>query len=120
MFPRGLTWQQHGEVWRRAWARYRQSFAKKAKEQTQGGGTDETATDIGAAARDLAGRYFKPQTKEGMLNAAGEVLIVCIYACVCIRVCVRACPCPCPCVCVPACSCLGERAMGGKAQDLMH
>jgi hypothetical protein len=102
MFPRGLTWQQHGEVWRRAWARYRQSFAKKAKEQTQGGGTDETATDIGAAARDLAGRYFKPQTKEGMLNAAGEVLIVCIYACLCIRVRVRA--------HVHACACLPVHA----------
>lgn len=50
-------------------------------EQPQGEGNagSADATDMSAAMGNLAGRYFKPQTKEGVLNAAGEVLLVRVY-----------------------------------------
>ena len=77
IIPRGLTWDQHRAVYRRVWARYKQSWRDNFQHNTTpapwpADGTN-TAGDVGLSLRDLAGKYFKPQTKEGVREAVGEV-----------------------------------------------
>jgi hypothetical protein len=79
LIPRGLTWQQHATVWREGWKLYLQSWSnnfggRDASLKAQNPTADSAdAGDLSAAARDLAGKYFRPQTKEGVKEAASEV-----------------------------------------------
>ena len=70
--------EQHRAVWRRGWLRYKQSwtdnFSRRgtAAHHPPDGAADDAAA-LGAAARSVAGKYFKPQTKEGVKEAASEL-----------------------------------------------
>ena len=78
IIPRGLTWGQHRAILKRVWARYVQSWRDNLKQSTSATApADKTdAADLGMAARDLAGKYFKPQTKEGVREAVDEVRVL--------------------------------------------
>ncbi len=78
IIPKGLTWDDHRAVLLRAWARYVQTWRDNFKNNTTATApADKTdAADLGMAARDLAGKYFKPQTKEGVREAVDEVRVL--------------------------------------------
>jgi hypothetical protein len=78
IIPRGLTWDEHRAVLSRVWARYVQTWRDNFNHNTTATApADKTdAADLGTAARDLAGKYFKPQTKEGVREAVDEVRVL--------------------------------------------
>ena len=122
MIPRGLTWAQHRAVWKRAIKRYKQGWVENFRDtplgrlsQPAAKPTADVVEEMGASARDILGKYYKPQTKEGIREAVGEVcsarekrvahltyahfddslcirsILRCVrgvFVCVCVRVCV--------------------------------
>ena len=124
MIPRGLTWEQHRAVWKRAIKRYKQGWADILRDTPLGrlsqppkptAASTDVVKDLGASARDIFGKYYQPQTKEGIREAVGEVcsarekrvahltyahfddslcirsILRCVrgvFVCVCVRVCV--------------------------------
>jgi hypothetical protein len=79
MIPRGLTWAQHRGVWKRAIKRYKQGWVDNFRDTPLGrlsqpaNPTADVVEEMGASARGILGKYYQPQTKEGIREAVGEV-----------------------------------------------
>jgi hypothetical protein len=79
MIPRGLTWAQHRAVWKQTIKRYKQGWVDNFRDTPLGRlsqpakPTADVVEEMGESARGIFGKYYQPQTKEGIREAVGEV-----------------------------------------------